>query len=151
MPDHADVDALRLPPHSLEAEQSVLGGLMLDNDAADRVGDVLTAGDFYSEAHRLIYEHAAKLIGEAKPADAVTLAESLASSGKLEHVGGLAYIGRARAERADRGEHPPLRADRARPLGAAPARVDRGRRSPNRRTSRWDATLRSCSTKPRPR
>ena len=93
MPDHADVDALRLPPHSLEAEQSVLGGLMLDNDAADRVGDVLTAADFYSEAHRLIYEHAAKLIGEAKPADAVTLAESLSSSGKLEHVGGLAYLG----------------------------------------------------------
>jgi replicative DNA helicase len=93
MPDHADVDTLRLPPHSLEAEQSVLGGLMLDNDAADRVGDVLTAADFYSEAHRLIYEHAAKLIGEAKPADAVTLAESLSSSGKLEHIGGLAYLG----------------------------------------------------------
>ncbi|CAG0989933.1 Replicative DNA helicase [Burkholderiales bacterium] len=93
MPDHADVDTLRLPPHSLEAEQSVLGGLLLDNEAADRIGDVVSAVDFYSEAHRVIFDHAVRLIAEAKPADAVTLAESLASAGKLDHVGGLAYLG----------------------------------------------------------
>ncbi len=93
MPDHADVDALRLPPHSLEAEQSVLGGLLLDNEAADKIGDVVTAGDFYSEAHRIVFDHVARLIGSGRPADAVTVAESLSSAGKLEHVGGLAYLG----------------------------------------------------------
>ncbi|HQU50673.1 MAG TPA: DnaB-like helicase N-terminal domain-containing protein, partial [Casimicrobiaceae bacterium] len=92
MPDRNDVDPLRLPPHSLEAEQSVLGALLLDNEAADKIGDVLSAADFYSDAHRIIYDHAARLIGEGRPADAVTLAESLASAGKLDHVGGLAYL-----------------------------------------------------------
>ena len=57
MPDDPQLDALKLPPHSLEAEQSVLGGLLLDNEAADRVGDVVADADFYSEAHRLIYAH----------------------------------------------------------------------------------------------
>ena len=93
MPDHADVDALRLPPHSLEAEQSVLGGLLLDNEAADKIGDVVTAADFYSEAHRIVFDHVARLIGGGRPADVVTVAESLSSAGKLEHVGGLAYLG----------------------------------------------------------
>ncbi len=93
MPDHADVDALRLPPHSLEAEQSVLGGLLLDNEAADKIGDVVTAEDFYSEAHRIVFDHVARLIGGGRPADAVTVAESLSLAGKLEHVGGLSYLG----------------------------------------------------------
>ena len=93
MPDHADVDTLRLPPHSLEAEQSVLGGLLLDNEAADRIGDVVSAPDFYSDAHRIIFDHVARLIGDGRPADAVTVAESLSSAGRLEHVGGLAYLG----------------------------------------------------------
>ena len=93
MPDDPQLDRLKLPPHSLEAEQSVLGGLLLDNDAADKIGDVISEGDFYSDAHRLVYSHIVKLVADSKPADAVTLAESLASSGKLEHVGGLAYIG----------------------------------------------------------
>ena len=92
MPDN-DTESLRLPPHSLEAEQAVLGGLLLDNEAADKIGDVVSANDFYSEAHRVVYEHAAKLIGEGRPADAVTLAESLASAGRLDYVGGLAYLG----------------------------------------------------------
>ena len=52
MPDDPQLDALKLPPHSLEAEQSVLGGLLLDNEAADRIGDVLADDDFYSDAHR---------------------------------------------------------------------------------------------------
>src|SRR3569832_1483655 len=55
MPDDTLVDSLKLPPHSVEAEQSVLGGLLLDNEAADRVGDVLSSDDFYSEAHRVVY------------------------------------------------------------------------------------------------
>jgi len=93
MPDDPQLDALKLPPHSLEAEQSVLGGLLLDNDAADKVGDVLAYADFYSEAHRLIYQHIFKLVAEGKPADVVTMSESLASSQKLDYVGGLSYLG----------------------------------------------------------
>jgi len=93
MPDDPQIDNLKLPPHSLEAEQSVLGGLLLDNDAVDKVGDVLADADFYSEAHRLIYTHILKLAGEAKPADVVTVSESLASVQKLDYIGGLAYLG----------------------------------------------------------
>ena len=93
MPDDPQVDALKLPPHSLEAEQSVLGGLLLDNEAADRVADVVGADDFYSDAHRVVYRHAMQLIAEGKPADVVTLAESLSSAQKLDYVGGLAYLG----------------------------------------------------------
>lgn len=93
MPDDPQLDALKLPPHSLEAEQSVLGGLLLDNDAADKVGDVLADADFYSDAHRLVYQHIFKLAAEGKPADVVTVSESLASSQKLDYVGGLSYLG----------------------------------------------------------
>ncbi|HSV20819.1 MAG TPA: replicative DNA helicase [Casimicrobiaceae bacterium] len=93
MPDDSAVDSLKLPPHSVEAEQSVLGGLLLDNEAADRVGDVLSSDDFYSEAHRLIYRHATQLIADGKPADVVTLSEALGSVQKLDYVGGLAYLG----------------------------------------------------------
>jgi replicative DNA helicase len=93
MPDDPQVDALKLPPHSLEAEQSVLGGLLLDNDAVDRIGDVLAEADFYSEAHRLVYRHIVQLGAEGKPADVVTVAEALDSAQKLDYVGGLAYLG----------------------------------------------------------
>jgi len=93
MPDDPQVDALKLPPHSLEAEQSVLGGLLLENDAADRIGDAIADADFYSEAHRIVYQHIVRLISEGKPADVVTVSESLASVQKLDYVGGLAYLG----------------------------------------------------------
>ena len=66
---------------------------MLDNDAADRIGDVLGADDFYSDAHRIVYRHVTQLIGEGKPADVVTVSEALASTQKLDYVGGLAYLG----------------------------------------------------------
>ncbi len=93
MPDDREIEALKLPPHSLEAEQSVLGGLLLDNEAADRIGDALGAPDFYSEAHRLIYAHVIRLLADGKPADVVTVSESLASVQKLDYIGGLAYLG----------------------------------------------------------
>ena len=93
MPDDLPLDRLKLPPHSLEAEQSVLGGLMLDNDAADKIGDVVTAEDFYSEAHRTVYRQIVQLIADGKPADVVTASEALASTQKLDYVGGLAYLG----------------------------------------------------------
>jgi len=93
VPDDLPLDQLKLPPHSLEAEQSVLGGLMLDNDAADRIGDVVGTDDFYSDAHRIVYRHISQLIAEGKPADVVTVSEALASTQKLDYVGGLAYLG----------------------------------------------------------
>jgi replicative DNA helicase len=93
MPDDPQLDALKLPPHSLDAEQSILGGLLLDNDAADRIGDVLSEDDFYSDAHRVIYHHIIALGMEGKPADVVTLSEALASVHKLDYVGSLAYLG----------------------------------------------------------
>ena len=93
MPDDPQIDALKLPPHSVEAEQSILGGLLLDNEAADRIGDLVYEEDFYSEAHRLIYRHVLALTGDGKPVDVVTLSEALGSVQKLDYVGGLAYLG----------------------------------------------------------
>ncbi len=93
MPDDRELEALKLPPHSVEAEQSVLGGLLLDNEAADRIGDALGAPDFYSDAHRLIYAHIIRLIADGKPADVVTVSESLSSVQKLDYIGGLSYLG----------------------------------------------------------
>jgi replicative DNA helicase len=93
VPDDYPVDKLKLPPHSLEAEQSVLGGLMLDNDAADKIGDVVGPDDFYSDAHRIVYRHVVALIADGKPADVVTVSEALASTQKLDYVGGLSYLG----------------------------------------------------------
>src|SRR5512132_459285 len=93
MPDDPQVDAIKLPPHSLEAEQSVLGGLLLDNDATDRIGDIISAADFYSEAHRLVFQHILTLVGDGKPADVVTVSEALSSVQKLDYIGGLQYLG----------------------------------------------------------
>ncbi len=87
------LEAIKLPPHSVEAEQSVLGGLLLDNSAWDKIGDLVTETDFYRHDHRLIYRHISKLIENSKPADAITVAESLETGGELQNVGGLAYLG----------------------------------------------------------
>ncbi|CAM3935358.1 replicative DNA helicase [Bordetella bronchialis] len=86
------LDYLRVPPHSIEAEQSVLGGLLLDNAAWDRIADVLIEEDFYRHDHRLIWQHIARLIGLARPADVITVHESLVSAGKSDDVGGIAYL-----------------------------------------------------------
>ncbi|MBC2770824.1 replicative DNA helicase [Pusillimonas minor] len=88
----AQLDYLRVPPHSIEAEQSVLGGLLLDNAAFDRITDVVGEDDFYRFDHRIIWQHITRLIGLARPADVVTVYESLSSAGKGEEVGGLAYL-----------------------------------------------------------
>ena len=83
---------LRIPPHSIEAESSVLGGLLLDNAAWDRVGDLLTDSDFYRYEHRLIYASIGGLVNATKPADVITVYEQLQGLGKAEEVGGLAYL-----------------------------------------------------------
>ncbi len=87
------MDALKLPPHSLEAEQSVLGGLLLDSEAWDKIGDIISDKDFYRADHRLIYQHIVKLLEQNKAVDALTVSESLQLSAKLVEVGGLAYLG----------------------------------------------------------
>jgi replicative DNA helicase len=86
-------DPLRVPPHSVEAEQSTLGALMLEATAWDTVADVLTAQDFYRADHRLIFEAAAAVSEQGKPIDVLTLSEHLERHGKLEDAGGLAYLG----------------------------------------------------------
>ncbi|HVR49835.1 MAG TPA: DnaB-like helicase N-terminal domain-containing protein, partial [Pseudorhodoferax sp.] len=91
-PQDRQIAQLRVPPHSIEAESSVLGGLLLDNAAWDRVGDVLKDGDFYRYEHRLIFAAIRDLINANKPADVITVYESLQSVGKADDVGGLAYL-----------------------------------------------------------
>ncbi|WP_342617812.1 replicative DNA helicase [Rhodoferax sp. GW822-FHT02A01] len=86
------VAQLRIPPHSIEGESSVLGGLLLDNTAWDRVGDILSDSDFYRYEHRLIYAAIGVLVNGNKPADVITVFEHLQSQGKAEETGGLAYL-----------------------------------------------------------
>ena len=84
---------LKLPPHSLEAEQAVLGGLMLDEQAWDRVSDRVKEEDFYRRDHRLIFQAIVLLVNESNPRDALTVAETLTRLGELENAGGIAYLG----------------------------------------------------------
>ncbi len=88
-----ETTALKVPPHSVEAEQSVLGGLMLDNQAWDSISESLIDTDFYRHEHRLIYKMMFKLITIGSPLDVITLSEELAKVNELETVGGLAYLG----------------------------------------------------------
>ena len=87
-----EVARLRVPPHSVEAEQSVLGGLLIDNSAWDRAGDLLQESDFYRFEHKQIFAAIGKLINGGKPADVVTVFEELSSLGKAADCGGLAYL-----------------------------------------------------------
>jgi len=87
-----ELTALKLPPHSVEAEQSVLGGLMLENTAWERVADLINEQDFYRADHRAIWRQITRLIDANKPADVVTVAEALESFGKLDETGGLGYL-----------------------------------------------------------
>jgi replicative DNA helicase len=94
------IAALRVPPHSIEAEQSVLGGLLLDNSAFDRVADVLREEDFYRHDHRLIWKQIARLIERTQPADVVTVLEALQGVGQADEAGGLAYLNALATETA---------------------------------------------------
>jgi replicative DNA helicase len=86
------VDSLRIPPHSIEAEQSVLGGLLLDNSAWDKIADFVSPEDFYRYDHRLIFQHIARLISGSRPADVITVFESLSSANKADEIGGISYL-----------------------------------------------------------
>ena len=87
------IAALRIPPHSIEAEQSVLGGLLLDNAAFDKIADLVGESDFYRDEHKRIYRQIRKLLERSKPVDVVTVAESLDLAGEGSETGGLAYLG----------------------------------------------------------
>lgn len=87
------VEALKVSPHSIQAEQSVLGGLMLDNQTWDSIAGKVVEGDFYRKDHRMIFRAIEKLAEKQEPFDVVTLSEALASAGQLNEVGGLAYLG----------------------------------------------------------
>jgi len=87
-----EVAQLRIPPHSVEAESSVLGGLLQDNDCWDRVGDLLSDVDFYRYEHRLVFSAISTLINASKPADVITVYAQLEKAGKHEEVGGLPYL-----------------------------------------------------------
>ncbi|MCG7498749.1 replicative DNA helicase [Vibrio sp. Of7-15] len=91
-PDDSQVDALKMPPHSLEAEQSVLGGLLLDNERWDAVAEKVVAKDFYSRPHRVIFESVQKLLEDNQPLDLITLSERLEQHEQLDSVGGFAYL-----------------------------------------------------------
>ncbi|MGR8918748.1 MAG: replicative DNA helicase [Gammaproteobacteria bacterium] len=85
-------DALKVPPHSIEAEQSVLGGLMLDNEAWINVTERISAGDFYRRDHGAVFRAIEMLANDNKPFDIVTLAEWLDSHEQLDEVGGMGYL-----------------------------------------------------------
>ena len=86
------LDALRVPPQSVEAEQAVIGGLMLAPDSLDRVGDFLTEHDFYRRDHRLIYRGIRELSEKSKPFDAVTLGEWFEANNLADQIGGTSYL-----------------------------------------------------------
>ena len=85
--------ALKVPPHSIEAEQAVLGGVMLDNTAWERVSELVSESDFYRHDHRLIFRSLVSMAALNQPFDVVTLAEHLDREGLIDQVGGLAYLG----------------------------------------------------------
>jgi replicative DNA helicase len=85
--------SLRTPPHSIDAEQSVLGGLLLDNRAWESVSEVLEDNDFYSHKHRNIYRAIKSLVDQEQPVDVVTVSEELDELGTLDEIGGIAYLG----------------------------------------------------------
>jgi len=84
--------ALRVPPHSVEAEQSLLGALLIDNQAFDRIADLVSGEDFYRDDHRRIWKHIQKLVEASRPADVVTVAESIDASEDKDKTGGPAYL-----------------------------------------------------------
>lgn len=86
------VSVLKLPPHSIEAEQSLLGGLLLDNSAWDRIADVVAEGDFYRDDHRRIFRYIGKLCVAGRPADVVTVFELIEQANEIDQTGGLSYL-----------------------------------------------------------
>lgn len=91
-PDDRDIARIKMQPHSVEAEQSVLGGLLLSADSWDGVAEAVTAEDFYRPDHRLIFRQISRLAEASEPVDVITVADKLQASGELEQAGGLPYL-----------------------------------------------------------
>lgn len=89
----AEVDRIKVPPHSIEAEQSVLGGVLLSADAWEAVSETLGEADFYRHDHQLIFRALSDLVTDEQPLDVVTVAEKLQKRDELEPIGGIAYLG----------------------------------------------------------
>lgn len=87
------IDRLKVPPHSIEAEQAILGGLMIENIAWENMGDKITFQDFYRQDHQIIFQAIATLLDQNKPADVITVSEFLTQQNQLTQAGGLAYLG----------------------------------------------------------
>ncbi|MEG0180290.1 MAG: replicative DNA helicase [Terrisporobacter sp.] len=85
-------DISRIPPHSVESEQSILGSIILDKDAIITVAETILPGDFYKEAHKIIYQSMLTLSGNNEPIDLITLIEELRKEGHLDNVGGISYL-----------------------------------------------------------
>ncbi|SBS25011.1 Replicative DNA helicase [Marinomonas aquimarina] len=90
--EDSEVSSIKLPPYSIEAERSVIGGLMLDPQAWEKVSEVVMADDFYRPEHRAIFSVIARLADDTEPADVVTISERLDKRGELEEIGGIAYL-----------------------------------------------------------
>ena len=86
------MNGVKVPPHSIEAEQSILGGLMLNNNSWDKIADRITENDFYRQDHRVIFNAMSSLINRQQPLDTLTLAEALKTQNKLDQVGGEVYL-----------------------------------------------------------
>ncbi|MBC8019281.1 MAG: replicative DNA helicase [Verrucomicrobia bacterium] len=88
----SNIDLRKLPPQSLEAEMSILGGILIDNDAINRVLEMLTPEDFYRESHRKIFQAMMRLSDTREPCDLITMTDMLKKAGELEEIGGAAYL-----------------------------------------------------------
>jgi replicative DNA helicase len=86
------MDMLRVPPNNIEAEQSVLGAMLLDKNAISTASEILRSGDFYKEAHGHIFDSIMDLYDRDEPVDLVTLVDNLRSKGILETIGGITYL-----------------------------------------------------------
>jgi len=93
-PDNTDAQllALKVPPHSIEAEQALLGALLIDSHAFDKVGDLVTAEDFYRDDHRRIWRHIVKMVENNQPVDVVTISDSIERSEDKDKTGGPSYV-----------------------------------------------------------
>ncbi len=92
-PNDKNVEKLKVPPHSIEAEQSVIGSMLIDPESWDKVAELVTESDFYNRSHQIIFTAILKLLGDSVPVDIITVSEELEKHNQLDDAGGLAYLG----------------------------------------------------------
>ena len=87
-----NIEKLKVPPHSIEAEQAVLGSMLIDRESWDKVAEVVTDTDFYNHSHQVIFKVILHLLGQSQPVDLITVSEALEHRNELEDAGGFAYL-----------------------------------------------------------